>query len=168
MELLRLDLFIYQTHKSRNYWSAGNCRRKTLGRKPPYYFDQAERLYVVELCTLKEIASRLNLAKRTLINWKRRGNWGEKRIKFIESKKKFHEELDEFARKLIRSIMSYVDSGKKIDAGRIYAIKHILPEIIKINQYEEVRTEPERGSRVKELSEDTIRLIVRQVFGTEL
>ncbi|MCI0453807.1 MAG: phage terminase small subunit-related protein [Candidatus Dadabacteria bacterium] len=139
-----------------------------MGRKPPYYFDQAERLYVVELCTLKEIASRLNLAKRTLINWKRRGNWEEKRIRYIESKKKFHEELEELAKKLIRSIMSYVDSGKKIDVGRIHAIKYILSEITKINQYEEIRTEPERESIEKVLSGDTIRSIIRQVYGTEL
>lgn len=104
--------------------------------KKHLYFNSAERLYVVEQCTITEIASRLNLAEKTVRLWKEEGNWEHKRLQFLKEKQAFSEELYVFARKLARSIMDDWDRGQKVDTGRLYALAKILPLILKTRDFE--------------------------------
>lgn len=138
-----------------------------MGIKPLYLFDRAERLYVVEGHTQIEIARVLRLAESTICNWKKRGNWKEKRAQYNESKKAFHEELYEFARKLMRSIISDVDSGRKIDAVRMYALKGIIPQITKIKDYEDAKRKQEEQVSDKETSigPEFIQNLIKDIYG---
>ena len=98
------------------------------------YFDEAERLYVLDYCSLEEIANRLKLNRKTVMAWKEQGDWNNKRKKFLLSKQSFHEELYEFARKLMKDITSDIDAGEKVDPGRMYAFCKIIPMFTKVRK----------------------------------
>lgn len=105
--------------------------------KKHLYFNEAERLYVVEQCTIAEIASRLGLGEKTVRLWKEEGDWERKRAQFLKEKQSLAEELFLFARKLARSIMDDWDKGEKVDTGRLYALGRILPLILKTRDFEQ-------------------------------
>ena len=64
----------------------------------------AERMYVIEQMTINELASQLQVHEKTIRNWKEEFGWDKKRAQFLSSKAMFHEELYNFARKLMSSI----------------------------------------------------------------
>lgn len=47
--------------------------------KKQIFYEEAERLYTVEFQTIDYIAKKLGLAEKTVRNWKKEGNWDEKR-----------------------------------------------------------------------------------------
>jgi len=99
--------------------------------KKHLYYEQAEEFYVVEQMTIKEIELKLKLSHSTISAWKKDGKWDVKRIKFVASKKSFHEGLEEFGKKLLYSLNEDFNNGKKPDTGRMYAFTRMLPLIIK-------------------------------------
>jgi muconolactone delta-isomerase len=127
--------------------------------KKQLYFNEAERLYVVEHCTLMEIASRLRLGEKTVRIWKDEGDWETKRLQHIKSKEAFHEELYEFARKLMRTIKEDMENGKKVDPGRMYAFIRLLPLITKVKDYEDVLSKKETEEGKKGLTEDVLKIM---------
>jgi hypothetical protein len=133
--------------------------------KKPLYYNEAERLYVYEQMTIDEVASRLNLGSRTVRNWKDENNWDDKKKKYIKSKQAFHEELYEFARKLMQTIKEDLDNGEKVDPGRMYAFTRMLPLITKIKEYEDISSQKEQKQDNKGLTEDIVKLIEEEVLG---
>ncbi|GAB4327321.1 MAG: hypothetical protein Kow0037_00780 [Calditrichia bacterium] len=136
--------------------------------KKQLYFNDAERLYVVEQLTLAEIASRIPVAERTLRLWKEEGDWGRKRLQYLQGKKAFHEELYQFARKLMKSIQEDLEAGKKVDPGRMYAFTRMLPLITKIKDYEDQLLQPENDKDnlpAKGLTDDILQIIEKEVLG---
>lgn len=135
--------------------------------KKQLYFNEAERLYVVEHCTIAEIASRLRLGEKTVRLWKGEGDWENKRIKHLKSKEAFHEELYEFARKLMKSVMEDMENGIKVAPDRLYFLKSILPSITKVKDYEDVMHKKDKEDDKSGLTEDVLKLIEREVLGIE-
>ena len=133
--------------------------------KKPLYYNEAERLYVYEHMTIDEIASRLNLGSRTIRNWKDENSWDKKKKDYLKSKQAFHEELYEFARKLMHSIQEDLANGEKVDPGRMYAFTRMLPLITKIKEYEDVASKKEQKQENKGLTEDIVKLIEEEVLG---
>jgi hypothetical protein len=131
--------------------------------------DEAERLFVIEGRSVKEITMKLSLVKSTVYKWMTKENWKEKRTQHKDMKTAFHEELYELARRLMRSIMSDLDSGKRIDGGRMLVLRAVLPHIIKIKEYEDMAKEPDpdRADMRKGLTEDVIKTIEREILGLE-
>jgi hypothetical protein len=126
--------------------------------KKQLYFNEAERLYIIEQCTIVEIASRLQLGEKTVRLWKEEGDWERKRLQYIHSKQSFHEELYEFAKSLMYSIRDSMQKGERIDPGRMYAFTRLLPMIYKVKEYEDVvSAHKEEDVDIKEL--------IRQAIG---
>jgi uncharacterized protein YjcR len=119
--------------------------------KKQLYFNEAERLYVVEQCTIGEIASRLKLGEKTVRLWKEEGDWDTKRKQFLKERQSLAEELFVFARKLARSIMDDWDKGEKVDQGRLYALARLLPMILKVKDYEANLSEKEEKVNIDEV-----------------
>jgi len=119
--------------------------------KKQLYFNEAERMYVVEQCTIAEIASRLNLGEKTVRLWKEEGDWDTKRKQFLKERQSLAEELFVFARKLARSIMDDWDKGEKVDQGRLYALARLLPMILKVKDYEANLSEKEEKVNLDEV-----------------
>lgn len=105
--------------------------------KKKVYYNEAERLYAEEQLTINEIASKLNVAVRTINYWKKDKNWDDKREKFLREKSSFHERLYGFSQTLMDSIENDIKNGEKPDAGRMYTFTRVLPLIAKIKDYEE-------------------------------
>lgn len=55
-----------------------------------YLFNEAERLFTYEFRTVDDIASRLNINRKTVMKWKDDGDWEKKRKDFLKSKQSFH------------------------------------------------------------------------------
>jgi hypothetical protein len=136
--------------------------------KKAAYFAEAERLYVQDQCAPAEIASRLRLGEKTVRDWKIEGKWDEKRKAYILSRQSFHEELYEFARELMHSVREDIKLGQKVDAGRMYTMAKMLPMIMKVKDYEDVKQQKEKEGAPKEgITEDVVKMIEREVLGIE-
>lgn len=129
--------------------------------KKHLYYNEAERLYVVEQCPLSEIASRLRVSEKTLRAWKEEGNWDKKRLQFLQQKQSFSEELFTFAKKLARSIMDDWDKGERVDPGRLYAFTRLLPLIFKTKDFETKLSERKEEINIEEL----IKKSLAEAFG---
>lgn len=131
--------------------------------KKQYFFAEAERLYITEQMTFAEIADRLKLAEKTVRLWKDEGDWENKRKQFLISKQAFHEELYDFARKLLSSVKDDLAAGEKLDAGRLYTLGRILPLITKVKEYEDVKAVREKPEE-KGLTEDVVKFIQQEIL----
>lgn len=118
--------------------------------KKKLYYDQAQNLYVVEQCTINEIASRVPVSEKTIRNWKDQGNWEEKRKKLIKSQTAFHSDLYNFSRKIMKSVEEDIENGEKVDPGRMYFLNNIIKNILKIKEYEDdIQGEKKESSESK-------------------
>lgn len=136
-----------------------------MNSKKKYLLAEAERLYLYDFLTLSEIAVRLNLNRKTVNLWKSEGQWDKKRQNFLKSKQTFHEELYEFARKLMKDITSDLDDGEKVDPGRMYAFCEIIPMFTKVKDYEDVVAKKEKQDTPKGLTPDIVAQIEQEVLG---
>ena len=130
-----------------------------------HLFSEAERLFIYEHLTAEDISNRLNLNRKTVNNWKEEGDWAQKRRAFLKSKQSFHEELYEFARKLLQGIHKDMDAGQKIDPGRMFAFCRIVPMFTKVKNYEDDVTKKEVKAEPKGLTPELIARIEEEVLG---
>ena len=130
-----------------------------------YLLNEAERLFVYELMTVEEVSRRLNLNRKTIIKWKEEGDWDNKRRIYLKSKQSFHEELYEFARKLMKDITCDMDNGEKVDPGRMYAFCKIIPMFTKVKSYEDVISQKDKKDTPKGLTPELVAQIEEEVLG---
>lgn len=130
-----------------------------------YLYNEAERIYIYEFLTIEETAQRLNLARKTVSKWKEKGDWDNKRKTFLKSKQAFHEELYEFARKLMRDITADMDNGEKVDPGRMYAFCRVIPMFAKVKDYEDLVVRKEQKTAPKGLTPELVKRIEEEVLG---
>ena len=97
-----------------------------MNNKKKIYYAEAERLYVIEQMTIKEIAARLNLAVRTIKYWKQGQDWDVKKKEHLESRQVTHENSYLYARKLFDNIKEDCDKGEKISNRRLHAIADLV------------------------------------------
>ncbi len=129
-----------------------------------YLMNNAEHLYVHKLKNVETIADELEVNRKTIMSWKEKHDWDTKRRLYLKSKMTFHEELFEFARKLMREIVEDMDAGLKIDPSRMYAFCRILPNFTKVKDYEDVAADKTKLTP-KGLTEDVIAKIEEEVLG---
>jgi hypothetical protein len=129
-------------------------------------FADAETLYVIEQRTVEEISEKLKVNEKTVRNWKAEGNWDSKRIQYIKSKQMFHEDLYNFARKLMATIEDSFEKGERVDPGRLYAFMRMVPMITKIRDYEAVIAKSKsKKENQKGLSKETVKQIESEILG---
>jgi len=135
--------------------------------KEQLYGLEAERLYVIEQCTLAEIAGRLNVSARTLQAWKAKGDWDAKRRAYLGSRRTFHEELYGFGKDLLSKIRDDMAEGKEIPTGQLYALLRLLPNLIKVKDYEAVTGVAEEKQTSPEETTRDIKDILATVYGID-
>jgi uncharacterized protein YjcR len=137
--------------------------------KRDLYFSEAERLYVTDHCTVEEIASRLRLNEKTIRNWKAEGDWEGKRKIFLSSQQAFHTELYELTRSLVKSIREDIDAGRDVSASRLYTASKLIPNLIKVKEYEAAAAADKGGadSASAGLTPEVVKMIEQQVLGLE-
>jgi len=116
----------------------------------------AEKLYIVQQYTIDSIASELSIAEKTVRLWKADGNWEQKRTAYLKTKTEFHEDLYNFARKLMKLISLEMD--RLIDGGygdeeqdkriesRINSMTRLLGQLPKTKDYESKIKEEKLGT----------------------
>ena len=130
-----------------------------------YLVSEAERLYVYELNTVDEISSKLKISTKTVSRWKEKYDWEHKKKSFLHSKQSFHQEMYEFARKLLDCIKEDFESGEKVDTGRLYAFNKIIPMFTKVKDYEDIVTLKDKPKKQKGLTPEIIAEIEEEILG---
>ena len=137
----------------------------SLNNKKQYLANEAERLFMYEYCTVNEIATKLHINRKTVLAWKEQEDWDKKRRDYLKSKQAFHEEMYEFARKLLKSIKDDFESGQKVDTGRLYAFNKIIPMFTKVKDYEDIVSIKDKPKKQKGLTPEIVAEIEEQILG---
>jgi hypothetical protein len=86
------------------------------GRKEATYSRQAERLYVRELKSARQIARLLPLGARTVQRWAQKGGWDQKRQGF----KADPEELADRLRRALEKKLTALEAGEGLDDPKAF------------------------------------------------
>lgn len=130
--------------------------------------ESAANLYIEKFMTLENIAKQLNVSERTLSRWKAEGNWDEKRVKHIQAKTTFHEDLYNFGKNLLDSIQNDMAKGEKIESSRMYTLTKIMNMIKNVKPYKDKVTAENCGierPKFVGLSADIVREIEEKILG---
>ena len=65
----------------------------------------------------------------------------------------------------MKDISSDIDSGERIDPGRMYSFCRILPMFLKVKDYEDVVSKKPEKEEQKGLSHDVIAKIEEEILG---
>ena len=134
--------------------------------KKEVLLENAQRLYVIEQMTIDEVAQKVDVNERTIRRWKTEHNWDLRKEQYVKTKQMFHEELYNFARKLMVSIEYDMDNNEKVDPGRMFAFTKMLPLITKIKEYEDdVSKKGAEDTGSKELSPEFMKAINEEFLG---
>jgi hypothetical protein len=133
--------------------------------KKALYFEEAERLYVVEQLSLSEIANRIPVSERTLRSWKEEANWDTKRSNFLSQRTSFHNELYDFTRELLTKVREDIAADKDPNSGQLYTLMKLLDKLNKVKDYEEETQKEDKNVKKDRVDEDLISIIERDVFG---
>ena len=99
------------------------------------------------------------------MNWKEQFDWDTRRRQYTQSKIAFHEELYEFARKVMKDITIDMESGEKVDPGRFYAFCRLLPMFGKVKSYEDVIAMSKAKPVKKGLTAEMVARIEEEILG---
>ena len=125
----------------------------------------AERFYVIERMTEKEVAQQVGVHERTIRRWKKEHNWDLKKDQYFQTASLFHKEMYNFARKLMISIEYDLDNGNEINSSRMYTFAKILPLITKIKDYED-NIKNDSNTKIPEgITPDFVELIETEILG---
>ncbi|MBO6181504.1 hypothetical protein J6O86_07450 [bacterium] len=130
-----------------------------------YLINDAEHLYVYKLKNIDTIANELKLNRKTVMNWKEQFDWDTRRRQYTQSKTAFHEELYEFARKIMKDITVDMESGEDINPGRFYAFCRLLPMFGKVKSYEDIIAMSKSKPAKKGLTPEVIARIEEEILG---
>ena len=134
--------------------------------KKKLYFNEAERLYVHQGCTLKEISDQLNLSEKTIRNWKSEGGWGIKKKKYIESKQSFHHELYDFTRTLMKTVKEDLEEGEDVSSGRMFALTKLIDKLGAVKKYEDSIAKGEEEEEAPVISkEEALEMVNKALMG---
>ncbi len=130
--------------------------------------ESAAKLYIEKLMTLENIAQKLNVNERTLRRWKSADKWDEKRSEYLKNNTTFHEDLYNFGRLLLDSIMADMNNKEKVEPARMYAVTKIMTMLKNVKIYEgKVTSEKHMPESPKPegLSPEVIREIEEKILG---
>ena len=125
----------------------------------------AERFYVLDRMTVKEVAEQIGVNERTVRRWKKEHNWDVKKDQYYSTTSLFHKEMYNFARKLMNSIEYDMDNGNEINSSRLYTFTKMLPLITKIKDYEENVKNDNKTSEHQGITPDFVKLIETEILG---
>ena len=125
----------------------------------------AERFYVIERMTEKEVAQQVGVHERTIRRWKKEHNWDVKKDQYFQTASLFHKEMYNFARKLMISIEYDLGNGNEINSSRMYTFAKILPLITKIKDYEDNIKNDSNAKIPEGITPDFVELIETEILG---
>ena len=100
------------------------------------YYKQAEMMYIDDKLTVDEIATQLEVSRRTLFYWKNKFQWDKKRSKLYNNNLDFSEELRGFIRKLMAKITQNIDNKSPTTQAEIYSLLNLIKTMPELKNYE--------------------------------
>lgn len=107
-----------------------------MGKKEQYYC-LAEKMYVEEQKPVSAIAKSLNITNKTLGDWKKEGNWDEKRRKFLGSQYACYTGLYELLNKVTtKAIEEFHETGEIPERSTMNFISKMIDKLPKLKNFE--------------------------------
>ena len=95
--------------------------------KKNIFGDGAERLYVIDGFTVRQIAEAYQIGKKAIYNWSADGNWTQKRKEYLESGQAVHQKIQEIKRRYATQILDDAQpEGSKINFSDIHALSGLI------------------------------------------
>lgn len=105
--------------------------------KKEQYFCLAEKMYVEEQKPVSAIAKALNITNKTLGEWKKDGNWDEKRRKFLGSQYACYSGLYELLNKVTaKAIEEFHETGEIPERSTMNFISKMIDKLPKLKNFE--------------------------------
>lgn len=95
------------------------------------YYDIAEKMYVEQFITEVGIAKRLGISDRTVRRWKAEGDWGEKRLEFINKQTLTNYDMYQLVRQMLDDFNEDLANNQQIDSSRLNKFLNITEEMVK-------------------------------------
>lgn len=109
-----------------------------MGKKEQFY-TLSEKLYVEQHIPLSGIAKRVDVSERTLVEWKKEGDWDNKRTQFLKEQYSCHAELYVLVRKMIQKIKEDFDCGTTPDKSTLDFVRAMIDKVPKLKAFEEAQ-----------------------------
>jgi hypothetical protein len=99
--------------------------------KKAIFFSEAEKLYVVELMTLEQISERLPITTRTLQDWKKFGNWEEKRSTLAKANDDAASDFLTFRSLFMARARAKLEAGEDLNASELQTAAKLGADLFK-------------------------------------
>ena len=105
----------------------------------------AEKYYVEEQLTLKQISEKLNISVKTLWQWKKNEKWEDKRRNFLSSQYSCFSALQELLMYLSKDALTKIKSGEVPESASLNFIAKMAEKLPKLKSIQEefLNTKPE-------------------------
>lgn len=127
----------------------------------------AQQYFVEEQKPVSVIAKLLNLTEKTLHDWKKKGDWEQKRADFLKSKFNCYASLYELTNLITQDALNtYKTEGEKPDKTTISFLTRAIDKLPKMKQLEQIEVfEQTAAGKDKDSSEETILKIHKYLMG---
>lgn len=105
-------------------------------QKKQAFYDKAQMLYVESGLSLARISTLTTVSERSLSDWKKDGNWSEKRKNFIKMQHSCCANMYKMLTGLTNQVNDQLLNGEEIDKGLVFSIEKIAKSIPKLRPYE--------------------------------
>lgn len=139
------------------------------GNKKEQYFNVAQRMYVEQHTPLSGIAKRIDVSERTLVEWKKEGDWENKRSQFLKSMYSCYSELYEAVRKMTIKLNADLDSGIIPDKSTMDFLRSMIDKIPKLKEFERAQiVEIQSNDTRQEKKDEDLSTKVAQLIDKKL
>ncbi len=119
---------------------------------------EAEKLFFEEDLTLDEVALRLNVAIGTVAAWSKKYHWVKSKSNFQE-KKKLNDKLYSLANLVTDRMIKDLKKENKIESINNQTLGTILPQLIRIRDFEMIDLELDSESSAEKMAEQLKNLL---------
>lgn len=137
--------------------------------KKAQFKSRAKQLYTVEMYSIKEISKTLDVAEKTIYNWKKidrlaGDDWDAARDDSMRKALQLHEIGYDIALQLGQSILNDLQAGKTVEQSRLYSFVRILPALKNAREYEE----GDKGSEAEKVTKEELRDLLKTIAAEEI
>lgn len=115
--------------------------------KKQAFYDKAQMLYVESGLTFARITELTTVSERTLSDWKKDGNWAEKRANFIKLQNSCSASLYRMLKSMTDIVNDQMDKNEAPDMAMVSAIEKLSKSIAKIKPVEQINIEEQTLSQ---------------------
>lgn len=107
--------------------------------KEAQHYADAERMFIIEHCTLESISLSTGVSTRTLQEWKKKGDWATRRHEHAQTNTTLDERLLRMINTIVNKATEDVEEGKELSAAQLYAIHKFIQVLQKARDYDKER-----------------------------